>query len=124
MSMHDPGLTLEQIIQFCQEAIGLTQTETYEGMLADRYKRYAFERIMECVGEAVKRLPPETKQSHPEIPWRLIAGMRDRISHGYDGIQHPVLWDAARNDLPVLLKLAGEMLAEIDGSGPPPSAAL
>lgn len=121
MSRHDPGLTLEQIIQFCQEAIELTQTETYEGMLADRMKRYAFERMMECVGEAVKRLPLELKEKHPEIPWRLIAGMRDRISHGYDGIEHPILWEAARHDLPSLLKMAAEMLAEID-SVPPEGA--
>jgi uncharacterized protein with HEPN domain len=116
--MHDPGLTLEQIIQFCQEAIELRDSVSFDEMMADRMKRYAFERMMECVGEAVKRLPSELREQYPEIPWRLIAGMRDRISHGYDGIQHPVLWDAARNDLPVLLKRAGEMLAEIDGAEP------
>ena len=115
MSAHDPGLTLEQIIQFCQEAVELTKTQTYEGMLADHLKRYAFERMMECVGEAVKRLPQEIKESHGKIPWRLIAGMRDRISHGYDGIQHHVLWEAARNELPILLELASAILAEIDG---------
>ena len=71
--------------------------------------------MMECVGEAVKRLPQEIKESHGNIPWRLIAGMRDRISHGYDGIQHHVLWEAARNELPILLELASEILAEIDG---------
>lgn len=118
MSRHDPGLTLEQIVQFCGEAIELREGVTFDEMMADRHKRYAFERMMECVGEAVKRLPPELRDTHPEIPWRLIAGMRDRISHGYDGIQHPVLWDAARNDLPALLKVAGEMLAEIDGATP------
>jgi uncharacterized protein with HEPN domain len=71
---------------------------------------------MEVLGEAVKRLPEDLTRRCPNVPWRLVAGMRDEISHGYDSVDHQVLWDAVRNDLPVLLKAVEQMGRDIDRS--------
>ena len=71
---------------------------------------------MEVLGEAVKRLPPELCQRYPAVPWKLIAGMRDRVSHGYDAIDYATLWDTARADVPGLLVTVEQMLKDL-GSG-------
>jgi len=104
MSKHEADLTLAQLIEFCNEAIEFVSSESLQDLQTDRIKQRAFERIMECIGEAVKRLPSDVAAKYPEIPWTAIAGMRDRIAHGYDSIEHSVLWNAAKNDIPVLLE--------------------
>ena len=48
------------------------------------------------------------------VPWRLVAGMRDKISHGYDTVDYQLLWDAVKNDLPTLSATADTMLRELD----------
>ncbi|WP_319421842.1 HepT-like ribonuclease domain-containing protein [Pleurocapsa sp. FMAR1] len=57
------------------------------------------------IGEATKRLSESFRQSHPEIMWREIAGMRDVIVHKYDQIDLDVVWDVVQNKLPKLLSL-------------------
>ena len=55
------------------------------------------------MGEAVKRLSPEFRANHPEIPWALIAGMRDKLIHGYDMVDFDHVWKTANHDVPRLL---------------------
>ena len=86
------------------------------GILTDWHKRLAFERVMEVLGEAVKRLPPELCQRHPAVPWKLVAGMRDRVSHGYDAIDYATLWDTVRDDVPGLLTTVEQMLKDLEGT--------
>ena len=50
------------------------------------------ERLVEVIGEAVKRLPEDLRARHPEPPWRKIAGTRDYIAHGYDSVDYEVIW--------------------------------
>lgn len=52
------------------------------------------------IGEAVKRLSREFCNQHPEIPWSLIAGMRDHLIHGYDLVDWDEVWKTARSDVP------------------------
>jgi len=77
----------------------------------------ALERFLEIIGEAVKRLLPDLRDRCPQVPWKEIAGTRDRLAHGYDVIEHEVLWDAVQNDGPILLEVADRMLAEL-GTAP------
>jgi uncharacterized protein with HEPN domain len=56
------------------------------------------------VGEAVKRLSTEFRQNHPSIPWKFIAGMRDRITHGYFDVDLDQVWNTIEKDLPELIK--------------------
>ena len=76
---------------------------TLAGMLTDWQKRAAVERVMEILGEAVKRLPPELTARYPAVDWRGIAGMHDRVSHGYDAIDYGLMWQSVETRVPGLL---------------------
>jgi len=72
------------------------------------------------LGEAVKRLSESFRLAHPEVPWRMIAGMRDRLIHQYDAVDLDEVWKTARQDVPDLLVLPEPLApAPNDAIGPP-----
>jgi uncharacterized protein with HEPN domain len=71
--------------------------------VADEEKRWAVVSQLTIVGEAVRRLTDEFLHSRPGIAWRQIAGMRDRLVHGYDKINWSLVWLTAAQDVPRLL---------------------
>ena len=113
MSKFDPTVTLRQTIDFIQEAQALVAGLTLDQLLADPIKLRAFERVMELVGESVKRVPQDFRDACPEIPWRKIAGMRDVISHAYEDLAYEVLWDALEINFPDLLSDLQRILFEL-----------
>jgi len=73
-------------------------------------------RKLEIIGEAVKNLSARIKQARPEIPWKQIAGMRDRLTHDYFGVDLTLVWVAVKRDLPTL-KTATEALLSSGAGG-------
>ena len=57
------------------------------------------------IGEAVKRISPEFRAAHPEVPWKLIAGTRDKLIHFYEGVDLEEVWKMVSSDLPELIRL-------------------
>jgi uncharacterized protein with HEPN domain len=57
------------------------------------------------IGEAVKRISPEFRAAHPEAPWKLIAGTRDKLIHFYEGVDLEEVWKMVTSDLPDLIHL-------------------
>jgi len=113
MSRHDPSVTLRQIAEAAEKARAICEGKTFAALMADWQATLAFERVLEIVGEGVKRLPAELRERYPAVPWRLVAGMRDRLSHGYDDVRHEVLWDTAQRDFPLLLETVAQMLRDL-----------
>ena len=105
-----------QIADYARRARELCAHKTLAEVTAQWQQAFAFERVMEVLGEAVKRLPEELRRKHPEVPWQLIAGMRDKISHGYDSVDYQTLWDAVAADLPGLLCAVEQMVKDL-GTG-------
>ena len=114
MSRRDSKVTLRQIADFARQAQAICAGKTLPGLYADWQALLAFERAMEILGEAVKRLSPELRERYPAVQWKLIAGMRDRLSHGYDDIRHDVLWNAVHQEVPALLATVEQMLRDLE----------
>jgi uncharacterized protein with HEPN domain len=114
MSRHDPRVTLRQVAEQARWAQELCARNTLAELLTDWQKRAAFERVMEVMGEAVKRLPPELTARYPTVDWRGIAGMRDRVSHGYDAVDYGLLWQSVETRVPGLLATVEQMLRDLE----------
>lgn len=82
--------------------------------LNDRKTRKAVVKNVEIIGEAAKNVPDDIKANYPDIQWRVIAGMRDRLAHGYFGIDYEIVWGVVDNRLIGLRDSIRAILIEID----------
>ena len=74
----------------------------YDGFMSDTKTQDAIIRTLEIVGEATKQLTPELRDSHANIPWKSMAGMRDRLIHDYFGVNLDIVWEVVTTDLPAI----------------------
>jgi len=73
---------------------------TYEDFLKDSKTQDAVIRNLEIIGEATKNLSREIRAAHPDIPWRAMAGVRDRLIHDYFGVNLDIVWQIVTVELP------------------------
>lgn len=105
-----PEEYLKHILQESDYLISKSQTLTLSDLVDDETLKRAFTRSLEIIGEATKKIPGEFKQTHPEIDWKAMAGMRDRLIHDYLGVDYEIVWDVIQNELPDLKKKISELL--------------
>lgn len=91
---------IEDILDAMDKAKILVEGVSFEQFQADFRIHFAVVRALEIIGEATKRLPSDVREKYPEIPWRGMAGMRDRIAHGYDTVNKKIVWDVVQRDIP------------------------
>ena len=102
---------LEDILDAIEKATEFIQGMTYEQFAQDAKTTFAVIRALEIVGEATKQIPQLVKDSYPEVPWRQMAGMRDKLIHDYFGVNLVVVWKTVIEDLPNLEPLIRHVLA-------------
>ncbi len=100
--------TIEKIEEFVEDM-------NYEEFLEDVKTQYAVVRALEIIGEAVKNISDKLKKKHPEIPWKSIAGMRDKLIHAYFGVDWEVVWLTVKKDVPRIKSVFEKLLNEIEG---------
>ena len=74
----------------------------FEEFIKDEKTIDAIVRNLSVIGEAAKNIPEEVKRKYPQIPWREIIGMRNKVMHEYFGVEEQVLWKTIKDDIPVL----------------------
>lgn len=102
MVIRDQSLFLDDILESIERIEEYAQNITFETFLEDKKTFDAVIRNLEVIGEASKCLSKEFKEENSEINWRGVAGMRDKLIHGYFGIDPEIVWKTIQKRLPEL----------------------
>ena len=106
---------VDDMIGFCERVRDYTAGLDQAAFVASPMPYDATLRNLELIGEAATRIPESVRDAHPEIPWRTIIGTRNRLIHGYLGINNDIVWDIVSNDVPALLPALRSMLDTTGG---------
>lgn len=82
----------------------ITEEMELADFLSDETLKRAVTRSLSIIGEATKKIPADVKYAWQGISWRQMAGMRDRLVHDYMGVNYYIVWDVAKNIIPVLIE--------------------
>lgn len=95
---------LDDMLSFCGKVIAYTEGLDQEAFVASGLIYDATLRNLELIGEAASHVPDSIRAANPNIPWRLVIATRNRLIHGYLGIDDDTLWSIIRGDIPKLLR--------------------
>ena len=107
---------LEDILGAIEATERFVAGMTFEALAEDEKTIRALERELEIIGEAVKKLPDTWTSSYPQISWRAVAGMRDRLIHHYWDTEVEILWQTIRESLPPLKQVIQTLIASHQSS--------
>ena len=93
---------LEDILDAIQKVAKFIEGMTFDQFASDDKTAFAVIRALEIIGEATKHIPEEVRRNYPRLPWREMAGIRDKLIHEYFGVNLEVVWKTATEDLPKL----------------------
>jgi len=100
--VRDRSLYLKDILNAIESIEAFMAGMDFEAFRTDDKTASAVIRKLEVIGEAVKQLPEEVRQRYPDIPWKQVAGMRDKLIHFYFGVEPALIWQIVNNRLPAL----------------------
>ena len=112
--MREFQVYLEDIIDAINKIEEYTEGLTYSKFIKDRKTVDAVIRNFEIIGEATKHIPETLRKEYPTVPWKDMAGMRDKLIHGYFGIELDVIWKTINDRLPAVKPLVEAALAKMD----------
>jgi uncharacterized protein with HEPN domain len=110
MSDRDIRDYLQDILTTIEMAEQFVAGMTFEQFQDDSKTIFAVTRALEVIGEATKQIPLSLRESYPQIPWKSVTGMRDKLIHAYFGVKVDVLWDTTQQDLQRLKPVIQSML--------------
>ena len=90
-----------------------TQNLAEEEFYSNRQVQDAIIRRLEIIGEAVKNIDDDFRNKYPQIPWKKIAGMRDKLVHHYFGVDLDKIWEVIKKDLPILKEEVEKILKDL-----------
>jgi uncharacterized protein with HEPN domain len=106
---------VEDIIGAMNDVIAFAEGIEFEDFKNNKMKIYASLRALEIIGEATKNVPDEIKECYPQIPWKDMAGMRDKLAHEYFGVVLEVVWDTIKKEIPETKPLLEKMAKDFEG---------
>lgn len=96
-------LYIDDMIAFAEKVIAYTDGLDQAGFVANGLVYDATVRNLELIGEAATHVPETVRAAYPQVPWRLIVATRNRLIHGYLGIDNDTLWSVVAAEVPPLL---------------------
>ena len=105
---------LRDALEAARRILSYTADTGYEDVLGDIKTQDAVVRNIEIMGEATGGIPEEFRSEHIEVPWRSIGWMRDKLIHGYFGVNIDIVWGIVVEDLPRLVGQIGRILSDSD----------
>lgn len=114
MKKREIGDYVQDILEAIIEVKVFTQRMESADFASDKKTINAVVRSLEVMGEAAKKIPDDVRQKYPDIPWRSMAGMRDKLIHEYFGIDLDIVWEVVSVELPPLKPLVQQVLEDID----------
>lgn len=103
---------LRHMLDAARKAVEFTEGYGRTDLDKDEKLALSLVRLLEILGEAAKNVSEQCRQKYPAIPWRQIAGTRDRLIHGYFDIDLDVVWKIVSADLPPLIARLEEALSD------------
>lgn len=106
---------IEDILDGMNKAEVLLEGVGYSQFESDFRINFAVVRSLEIIGEAAKRQPEEVRQEYPDIPWKGMAVMRERIMHGYDNVDLQIVWDVVKSNIPQIKPKIERVIKDYEG---------
>jgi len=103
MSEREWRFYIDDMIDFAEHVLSYSDGMDQAGLVADRLHYDATIRNLELIGEAATHVPDAVREENQDIPWRMIIATRNRLIHGYLGIDNDTLWSIIQTDIPALL---------------------
>ncbi len=100
----DDSIYIDHIIESFDKISDYLRDVSYDEFMDDEEKQDAVIRKLEVAGEATKQLSTDFRIQFPNVDWRAIAGMRDKLIHDYLDVDLDIVWETAVNDVPAILR--------------------
>ncbi|MDD1729161.1 MAG: DUF86 domain-containing protein [Methanospirillum sp.] len=112
--MKDDKIFLKHILDEIEFLQTKSDTLSYDQLISDRDIEHAITRALEIIGEASKNVSLEIREKYPSVPWKDIAGMRDRIIHGYFSINYEIVYDVVKRKIPEIEPVIRTVLSNLE----------
>jgi uncharacterized protein with HEPN domain len=113
MSDREIQLLLEDILEASEKILSYTSGMSFEDFVSDDKTIDAVVRNFEIIGEAANRVPEDFKSNHPEIEWRRMTGLRNRIIHEYFGVNYATVWKVKEENIPELADFIQQAIQDL-----------